>query len=60
VLKFTYDPSTFFVSVDPTVSLYIDLVNMVTNVTYTEFTSCGTFVLRFSFQREPLAPHSPY
>lgn len=41
-LQFTYDPSTFFVSVDPNAPLYIGLINMVTNVTYTEVTSCGT------------------
>lgn len=41
-LKFTYDPSTFFVSVDPNAPLYIGLINMVTNVTYTKVTSCGT------------------
>lgn len=41
-LKFTYDPSTFFVTVDPNQPLYIGLVNQVTNVTYTPVTSCGT------------------
>ena len=40
-LQFTYDPSTFFVQVDPNAPLYIGLINMVTNVTYTEVTSCG-------------------
>lgn len=40
-LKFIYDPSTFFVSFDPNTPLYIGLVNMVTNVTYTKVTSCG-------------------
>lgn len=42
LLKFSYDPSTFFVKVDPNASLYIGLINMVTNITYTEVTSCGT------------------
>ena len=41
-LQFEYDPSTFFVKTDPNAPLYIGLVNMVTNVTYTEVTSCGT------------------
>ena len=41
-LQFSYDPSTFFVSVDPNAPLYIGLINMVTNITYTEVTSCGT------------------
>ena len=41
-LQFTYDPSTFFVQVDPNAPLYIGLINMVTNITYTEVTSCGT------------------
>ncbi len=42
LLTFTYDPSTFFVQVAPGTPLYIGLINMVTNVTYTEVTSCGT------------------
>lgn len=42
LLKFIYDPSTFFVEVAPGTPLYIGLINMVTNVTYTEVTSCGT------------------
>ena len=42
LLKFTFDPSTFFVKVAPATPLYIGLINMVTNVTYTEVTSCGT------------------
>ena len=37
-LRFTFDPNTFFVSVDPAAPLYIGLINMVTNVTYTEVT----------------------
>ena len=41
-LKFSYDPSAFFVKVDPNAPLYIGLINSVTNVTYTEVTSCGT------------------
>ena len=40
-LKFSYDPSKFFVKVDPQAKLYIGLINMVTNVTYTEVKSCG-------------------
>lgn len=42
LLKFIYDPSTFSVEVAPGTPLYIGLINMVTNVTYTEVTSCGT------------------
>lgn len=42
LLKFSYDPSKFFVKVAPGTPLYIGLINMVTNVTYTEVTSCGT------------------
>ena len=41
LLKFTYDPSKFFVEVAPGTPLYIGLINMVTNITYTEVTSCG-------------------
>ncbi|KAL8839219.1 MAG: hypothetical protein Q9170_001825 [Blastenia crenularia] len=41
-LKFTFDPSTFFVKVDPNAPLYIGMVNMITNVTFVETTSCGT------------------
>lgn len=41
LLKFTYDPSTFLVKVDPNAKLYIGLVNMITNVTFVETTSCG-------------------
>lgn len=41
-LKFTYDPNTFFVKPDANTPLYIGLINMVTNITYTEVTSCGT------------------
>ncbi|KAL6713741.1 hypothetical protein ACLMJK_008233 [Lecanora helva] len=40
-LKFTYDPSTFANKTMPDQQLYIGLVNMVTNVTYTPVTSCG-------------------
>lgn len=40
-LKFTFDPSTFFVKVDPAAKLYIGLLNMVTNVTFVETASCG-------------------
>lgn len=42
ILKFTFDPSKFFVQVDPNAPLYIGLINQVTNITYTEVTSCGT------------------
>ncbi|KAL9627107.1 MAG: hypothetical protein Q9204_006806 [Flavoplaca sp. TL-2023a] len=41
-LQFTFDPSTFFVQVDTNAPLYIGLVNLVTNVTFVETTSCGT------------------
>ncbi|CAO1605743.1 MAG: hypothetical protein LQ349_006439 [Xanthoria aureola] len=41
-LKFTFDPSSFFVQVDPNAPLYIGLINMVTNVTFIETTSCGS------------------
>ncbi|KAL8945744.1 MAG: hypothetical protein Q9222_007762 [Ikaeria aurantiellina] len=41
-LTFNFDPSTFFVAVDPNAQLYIGMVNMVTNVTFVEATSCGT------------------
>ncbi|KAL8955781.1 MAG: hypothetical protein Q9193_006487 [Seirophora villosa] len=41
ILRFTYDPSTFFVDVDPNAPLYIGLLNMVTNVTFVETTKCG-------------------
>lgn len=40
-LQFTFDPSTFFVQVDPNAPLYIGLVNLVTNVIFVETTSCG-------------------
>ncbi|KAL8710162.1 MAG: hypothetical protein Q9220_005245 [cf. Caloplaca sp. 1 TL-2023] len=42
VLTFNFDPATFFVKVDPNAQLYIGMVNMVTNVTFVEATSCGT------------------
>ncbi|KAL8856226.1 MAG: hypothetical protein Q9178_007143 [Gyalolechia marmorata] len=41
-LRFSFDPSKFFVKVDPNAPLYIGLVNLVTNVTFIETTSCGT------------------
>ena len=41
-LTFHYDPTKFFVEVDSTKPLYIAFINMVTNVTFTEVTSCGT------------------
>ncbi|KAL8931704.1 MAG: hypothetical protein Q9211_006783 [Gyalolechia sp. 1 TL-2023] len=40
-LQFKFDPTTFFVDVDPNAQLYIGLLNMVTNVTFVEATSCG-------------------
>ncbi|KAI4264930.1 MAG: hypothetical protein L6R35_007267 [Caloplaca aegaea] len=40
-LRFTFDPASFFVDVDPNAPLYIGLLNMVTNVTFVETTSCG-------------------
>ncbi|KAL8934730.1 MAG: hypothetical protein Q9216_005759 [Gyalolechia sp. 2 TL-2023] len=40
-LRFTFDPSSFFVDVDPNAQLYIGLLNMITNVTFVEATSCG-------------------
>ena len=42
VLTFNYDPSTFFVKVDPTAPLFIAFINSVTNTTFIETTSCGT------------------
>ena len=41
-LTFTFDPSTFFVKVDPSAKLYIGFINQVTNTTFAETTSCGT------------------
>ncbi|KAL9096800.1 MAG: hypothetical protein Q9163_006409 [Psora crenata] len=41
-LTFRYDPSEFFVNVDPNAALYIGFINLVTNVTYTQVTNCGT------------------
>ncbi len=41
-LRFSYDPSKSFVQLEPTAPLYISLINLVANVTYTEATSCGT------------------
>ena len=40
-LQFTYDPSTFFISTSANTPLYIGLINLVTNITYTPVTSCG-------------------
>ena len=40
-LKFSFDPSKFFVSVDPNAPLYIGLINSITNVSYTKVMSCG-------------------
>ncbi|KAI4170934.1 MAG: hypothetical protein LQ343_004592 [Gyalolechia ehrenbergii] len=40
-LQFTFDPSTFLVHVEPSAQLYIGLLNMITNVTFVETTSCG-------------------
>ncbi|KAL8730732.1 MAG: hypothetical protein Q9181_004570 [Wetmoreana brouardii] len=41
LLKFGFDPSTFFVKVDPNAPLYIALINQVTNITYIEATKVG-------------------
>ncbi|KAG8533965.1 uncharacterized protein KY384_001708 [Bacidia gigantensis] len=41
-LKFSFDPSKFFVAVDPNAPLYIGIINSITNVTYEKVTSCGT------------------
>ena len=41
-LTFHYDPTKFFVPVDQSKPLYIALVNLVTNVTFTEVQKCGT------------------
>lgn len=41
-LTFKYDPSTFFVNVDPNAPLYIAFINQVTNTTFAETSSCGT------------------
>ena len=41
-LTFKFDPSTFFVEVDPAAPLYIAFVNQVTNTTFAQTTSCGT------------------
>ncbi|KAI4158975.1 MAG: hypothetical protein LQ342_006948 [Letrouitia transgressa] len=41
-LKFSFDPATFFVKVDPSKPLYIGLINLVTNVTFVETASCGS------------------
>ena len=41
-LTFTFNPSTFFVEVDPNNPLYIAFINQVTNATFAETTSCGT------------------
>ncbi|KAI4183616.1 MAG: hypothetical protein L6R41_005296 [Letrouitia leprolyta] len=40
-LTFAFDPSTFFVKVDPNAQLYIGMLNMVTNVTFVEATRTG-------------------
>ncbi|KAL8687906.1 MAG: hypothetical protein Q9218_006047 [Villophora microphyllina] len=37
-LTFSFDPSTFFVKVDPNAPLFIAIINMVTNVTFIEAT----------------------
>ncbi|KAL9584605.1 MAG: hypothetical protein Q9212_002010 [Teloschistes hypoglaucus] len=36
LLTFSFDPSTFFVKVDPKAPLYIAIINMVTNITFIE------------------------
>lgn len=41
-LTFKYDPSTFFIKVDPSKPLYIAFINQITNATFAETTSCGT------------------
>ncbi|KAL8830028.1 MAG: hypothetical protein Q9191_001667 [Dirinaria sp. TL-2023a] len=41
-LTFKYDPSTFFVKVDPKAPLYIAFINQVTNTTFVQTKSCGT------------------
>jgi len=41
-LTFNWDPSTFFVSVDPSAPLYIAMINQNYPVVYEEVTSCGT------------------
>lgn len=41
-LTFNYDPSTFFVKVDPAAPLYIAFINSITNTTFVETSSCGT------------------
>jgi hypothetical protein len=42
VLTFNWDPSTFFVSVDPSAPLYIAMVNQNLPPVFEEVTSCGT------------------
>lgn len=41
-LRFNFDPSTFYVTVDPAAPLYNAFINQVTNTTFAETTSCGT------------------
>lgn len=41
-LSFSFDPSTFFVKVDPNAALYIAFINQVTNTTFAEATKTGT------------------
>lgn len=41
-LTFHYDPTKFFAPVDNSKPLYIALINLITNVTFTEVHNCGT------------------
>ena len=41
-LTFNFDPSTFFVALDPNAPLYIAFINQVTNTTFVEATKQGT------------------
>ena len=41
-LTFKFDPSTFFVKVDPAAPLYIAFINSITNTTFAQTNSCGT------------------
>ncbi len=49
VLTFTFDPSTFFVPVDPNATLYVAFINQITNTYFAPLTktspSSGTVVL---------------
>lgn len=41
-LTFKYDPSTFFVQVDPAAPLYIAFINQITNTTFVQAATDGT------------------